>query len=388
MLQLDSIQRLDLYLGGVCLPFFIFVQNYNMKLFNHIILALLLVVVSSCKKDEVDRPTFPQDYGEGMYIVTDIGVSFYNYKSPSSEVINQVFNTVNNTPINNPKKIKFKGTKAYILANNYIATANVRSFENKGSINGFMNPVDVDFVSNDRLFVVDKDDSRLKVVDLERMEIVSDIETGEDTSPGFIVSNSYKSFVLNSGGLSTEAKDSTIIVVNYRDNLVPQALLEGSLLVGDNPNSAVITSDGKLKVLCKGVFDPINSLSNTMSSLSNINQYNNEVYSTNYLSGIYNAQNLISNYNNSICYFTAEGGVYRLDPNTLNVSLITATNASVINSVVETIVINDTTTNNYEMLYMNDDASPNSLYKYNISLSSFVDTIVVSGNIMDVNFYQ
>lgn len=358
-----------------------------MKLFNYIVIALLLIIASSCKEDETQKPTFPQDYGEGMYIVTDLGVSFYNHKSSTSQVVNQIFNTVNNLSINNPKKIKFRGTKAYILADNYIATANVKSFENKGNIDNFINPVDFDFVSNDRLFVVDKNDSRVKVVDLERMEIISDIETGEAASPGCIVSNSYKSFILNSGGLSKETKDSTIVVINYRDNLVPQAIIEGSLLAGDNPNSAVISSDGRLKVLCKGVYDPTNSLNNTMSSLSNINQYNNEVYSTDNLSGIYNAQNLISNYDNSICYFTAEGGVYRLNPNTLNVSLITNTDASVINTDVESIAINDSTTVYYEMLYMNDNASPNYLYKYNISLSSFVDTIVVSGNIKDVSFY-
>ena len=348
---------------------------------------MLLVIVSSCKKDEVNQPTFPQDYGEGMYIITDLGVSFYNYKSSTSQVVNQIFNTVNNISINNPKKIKFRGTKAYILADNYITTANVKSFENKGEINGFMNPVDVDFVSNDRLFVVDKNDSRIKVVDLERMQIVSDIETGEETNPAFIISNSYKSFILNSGELSNETKDSTIIVVNYRDNLVSQAILEGSLAVGDNPNSAVIGSDGKLKVLCRGIYDPTNSLNNTLSSLSNINQYNNEVYSSDNLSGIYNARNLISNYDNSIFYFTAEGGIYRLDPNTLNVNLITNTNSSVINTDVESIALNDTTTVYYEMLYMNDNASPNSLYKYNLSLSSYVDTIIVSGNIRDFSFY-
>ena len=33
------------------------------------------------------------------------------------------------------KTIKFKGTKVYIVADNYISTANVKTFENKGDIN-------------------------------------------------------------------------------------------------------------------------------------------------------------------------------------------------------------------------------------------------------------
>jgi hypothetical protein len=53
-----------------------------------------------------------------------------------------------------------------------------KTFEHKGMISGFVKPVDFDFVSNDRLFVVDKGDSKVKVVDLKNMEITSDIETG------------------------------------------------------------------------------------------------------------------------------------------------------------------------------------------------------------------
>ena len=34
-------------------------------------------------------------------------------------------------PINNPKKIKFRGTKAYVLSENTIVIANVNTFEEK-----------------------------------------------------------------------------------------------------------------------------------------------------------------------------------------------------------------------------------------------------------------
>jgi hypothetical protein len=36
---------------------------------------------------------------------------------------------------------------------------------------------------------------------------------------------------------------------------------------------------------------------------------------------------------------------------------------------------------------MNDTDSPNSIYKYNLDLSVFIDTIIVDGNVRDINFY-
>ena len=111
------------------------------------------------------------------------------------------------------------------------------------------------------------------------------------------------------------------------------------------------------------------------------------MYSTDNLPGIYNAQNLISNWNNSICYFTALGGVYRLNPSNFNVSLVENINASVLRTVVESSILNDTTTVYTEMLYMNDDNMPNYIYKYDLDQGLFLDTILVEGNVRDINFY-
>ena len=356
-----------------------------MKLFNYLILFILLV--ASCKEDDVDT-VFYENYGEGMYVITDIGISFCSYEDSIAKITNQIYTLVNNLSVSNARKMKFRGGKAYILSDKSIIVTDVHTFEYIGEINGFLNPVDFDFIEpNSRLFVADKDDSNIKVVDLESMQIISDIETGDSTYPNFILSNSTRSFVLNGGGLSSESKDSTVVVIEYRDNLVALANFIGSLSVGDNPNSAVITSSGALKVLCKGVYDPINSSNNTESSLSNMNQYSNIVYGTDNLSGIYNAQNLISNYDKSSCYLTADGGVYRLNPDNLNLNLLVSVNSSVINTRVESFAINDTTTVFYEMLYMNDIDSPNSIYKYNLALSTYVDTIIVNGNVRGISFY-
>ena len=45
-------------------------------------------------------------------------------------------------------------------------------------------------------------------------------------------------------------------------------------------------------------------------------------YTTQYLSGIYNAKNLTSNNDGTVYYFTAENGFYQMDKNGTGISLI------------------------------------------------------------------
>ena len=138
-------------------------------------------------------------------------------------------------------------------------------------------------------------------------------------------------------------------------------------------------------VLCKGIYNSIDFSENTQSSISQINQYTNFVYETKNLPGIFNARNLIANRNNTGFYFTATGGIFRLNPGTMTTSPLININSSVITTNIETVIINDSTIMTYEMLYLNDDDNPNNVYKYNVDLSLFIDTIVTNGNVLDIN---
>jgi hypothetical protein len=361
-----------------------------MKLFNYLLIATLLI--SSCKEDEADAPIFDENYGEGMYIVTDIGVSFYNYKDSLAQVINQIYKTVNNITISNPKKIKFNGGKAYILADNYIIVVDAKTFEHQGMISGFVNPVDFDFVSNDRLFVVDKGDSKVKVVDLKNMEITSDIETGDNTSPVFIVSKLYRSIVMNGGAVADSLKDSTIVAIDYMEGLVHLADMMGSLYLGNNPNSAVY-SGINLRVLCKGIYDPNDLTTKTQSTLVTVFPWVMYVIASQTLPGIYNAKNLISNNDDTEYYFTAEGGFYKMNNNGTGVSLIKPLVSDVLyyhDEVYSVYSVVDSTTYSYNrnILYVNDsENSKNIIYKYNLDTDAYIDTIIVNGTVRDIKFY-
>ena len=111
-----------------------------MKFYSY--LFIILTIVSSCKEEE-DAPTFSKDYGNGMYISTDIGVSFYK----DGVVKNQIYKEVNGQTLTGVERIKFSGTKAFILAGD-MYSVNIETFEDKGIASGFVNPVDLDlFIS-------------------------------------------------------------------------------------------------------------------------------------------------------------------------------------------------------------------------------------------------
>jgi len=349
-----------------------------MKLLNYLLVVLLFV--SACKKEI--PVVLPSDYGRGMYMVNENGISFYD-----GEVVkNQIYKKVNGSSILNGGKIKFQGTKAYIVTDNQIITANVNTFENEEKINGFSNAVDFDFVSNNRLFVVDKADSKVKVVDLLTLDITSDIETGDVANPSFIISKWYRSIILNSGTVTDALKDTTIIAIDHRDVLIPLANLVGSIYVGDNPNSAVWIND--LKILCKGIYDPNNLLNNTEAILVRVHPWNMEVVWTQNLSNIYNAQNLISNTADTRYYFTAADGVYQMNNDGSGVSQKINFTADFIDIKVESYDLTDTTSAYASMLYVNDAVNnASTIYKYNTVTNTFCDTIVVDGNVRDIAFY-
>ena len=360
--------------------FLYLLKIYHMKLINYLLIAL--VFVSSCKEDIEPTPSFAKDYGDGMYIVTENGVSFYD-----GEVVkNQIYKEVNGATLSNPKKIKFRGTKAYIVNENQIVTANVKTFESKEIIGGFVNATDFDFVDFDRLFVVDKGDAKVKVVDLVSLDITSDIETGDVTNPSFIISNWYRSFILNSGAVADSLNDSTIIAIDYKYKLVPIADFVGSIEVGENPNSAVW--NGNIKVLCGGIFDPNNNLNNTESSLYNIHPLEIEVNWSETLNGIYNSRNLIESPSSSRFYFLAEGGVYWMPQDASYATQILNIESDVLLLRNDWYAINDSTDALSDMLYINDAVNnAGTIYKYNIVTSSFCDTIVLDVPVKDIAFY-
>tara|TARA_B110000879_G_scaffold178215_1_gene233289 strand:- start:13820 stop:14923 length:1104 start_codon:yes stop_codon:yes gene_type:complete len=359
--------------------FLYLLKIYHMKLINFLLIAL--VFVSSCKEEEEAVPLFDKNYGDGMYIATDNGVSFYK----DGVLSNNIFQKVNGITLNNVNKIKFQGTKAYIATEKSLFSAKVETFESNGEVAGFMNLVDFDFVPMERIFAVDKDNSNVMVVDINRMEIISDVEVGLGAEPVFIISKWYRSLIMNGGEVADSLKDSTIVAIDYRDELVPFANMMGSIEVGDNPNSAIFINE--LKILCKGIYDINNLSNNTFSSLSKVSPWDMELV-WNVSLGVYNAKNLTSNSSGSVLFFTANDGVYNMYNDGTSINNIISIESDVLLVKTELYAVNDTTNDYSTMFYINDAVNnPNTIYKFNQATDLFCDTIVVDSPVKDIAFY-
>ena len=354
-----------------------------------LIISIFSILIVSCEKDPDDAsPIYNDDYGSGLYILTDQGVNYYDYNDTTNTLSQNIFSSVNGISINNPKKIRILGStdltylapdKAFILADNlYIVDLN--TFQILGEVNDIGNPTYCEVVSQNRVFVSDSSSSKVKEIDLKTCKVISEIETGESTKPGFIINKGNYSFVLNSG--NSFYIDSSIVAIQYRDLSVPMAEFSASIIVGENPISSV--SLDNLGVLCKGVFSENNPAINTESSFFIVQPFSFDIVNSVTLNGVYNAQSLVKDYQEDELYFTCSDGVYKLNYPSLTYSSFLSKKASVLEINVESYSNTDSTTIPVQMIYMNDIENPGYVFKYNTFLSSYTDSLYMNGNVIDL----
>ena len=338
----------------------------------------IFLLIASCSEDSEEDLYFPNDYGKGTYFITPQNINFI--AKGSSEIKNNIFYNVNGFNLLNSKNASVYGSKLFIL-NNELNIIDINNFSLLGSVAGFSNPQMSSAISQNRIFVTDKEESLVKEVDLLSYEIISEIETGVNTSPSFILNKLNKSFVLNGG--NTSLKDSTLITITYKDSLVSLADFSGNLIIGDNPNSAV--NSGNIYILCKGVYNSSN-YPNSEASIYSIYPDDLSVSFYENLSGIFNAHNLIANSSSTNFYFLAEGGVYRTNKLATNINPLISINANLLRINSEKYALNDSTDAYSDFLFINDLDNIGHIYKYNINLSNFVDTLIFDNNIVDICF--
>jgi hypothetical protein len=101
------------------------------------------------------------------------------------------------------------------------------------------------------------------------------------------------------------------------------------------------------------------------------------------LTSIYNADNLAINESKSRIFFSSTDGIYITDLTIYPILHISGIDASFI--TINTESINDST--NVEYLYTNDANQSGLILKYEAWTGSFVGSIQVNGNALDVVFY-
>ena len=342
-----------------------------------------LLLLFGCKKDDTnDSSSHPNLYGEGVYIVTDEAINYYN--DITGDLQENIFMSANGTRINNPKKIVLEDQNAFIVGNR-LYVVDIDNFHLKGEVSGFNNLTDCNIISFNRALASDQGESKVKVVDLDRYEIETDIETGDSTKPSFIISNWNRAFVLNGGGVPKIKKDTTVVIIDHKNDAgLPLSDFAGKTIIGDNPNSAIIRGS-ELIVLCKGVYNINFPSSNSIASFYKISRNSGSINDIILLPGVYNANSLVASTNNEELYFTAIDGVYKCLLPSMSYSLFLNRQSSILSVNNEKYNTTDSTHVYTDMIYMNDTQRPGYIFKYNTFLNTYTDSFTVVGNILDIS---
>ena len=173
----------------------------------------------SCSTEEESEVPSLVGPGDG-HILCENNVSFYaplnNNSNDPIDITSQI-----GLSFNNPKKLELHPTKCMLLLIRLIiVNLNNLFIENSisgNSLIGLINPTDCQYLDYGRIFVTDRGDSKVKVIDLTTNDITTIIETRDSTKPSLMVNKFWRAYVLNSGGQTSSKKDSTIVSIDYKD---------------------------------------------------------------------------------------------------------------------------------------------------------------------------
>ncbi|MFT6747540.1 MAG: hypothetical protein ACJAZ2_001893, partial [Glaciecola sp.] len=146
-----------------------------------LVVAVLLFVVCSCKKDRPEENVFVSEISgeQGVYIGSEGNFQFGNaslsyYDINSNEISPKVYENANGSKVGDVlQSIHQKGNTLYLVVNNSgkVELIDQFTFKNKGTISGFSSPRYFLTVSNSKAYVTDLYASAIAVVDLNKLEI-------------------------------------------------------------------------------------------------------------------------------------------------------------------------------------------------------------------------
>ena len=197
----------------------------------------------------------------------------------------------------------------------------------------------------------------------------------------------HKHCLLLSGGGTKDNYDSTLVSIDIKDGVVSLNEFSGNVIVDKNPVCALVS--GNLIVLCKGIYDENDLSSNTESSINIVGTGSLSVQLQNDLNNVYNADNLVMNKSANKFFITSNDGVHQINSSSYNASLIISNKLPTVLGVnrEEYWDPTDSTTFNVDYLYMDDNNTPNYIYKYSLFLDSFTDSFPINVTPLDMKFY-
>jgi YVTN family beta-propeller protein len=219
----------------------------------------LLVILFSCKKDDVSPPITPKittgvyTLNQGLYGANNTSITYYDFAT--STPTTDYFRSANGFGLGDTGSDFFiYGSKLYIVINNsgYVAVVNslnakfldTISFKNAGVNRGPENITG----AGGKVFVTSTDGT-VAVIDTTTLTIQKFINVG--SNPAQIASSGTNVYVSNTGGFSA-SYDSTLSIIDVN------SLTEtGKITVGINPGSIAIDNSDNLYVACTGNYGSI-----------------------------------------------------------------------------------------------------------------------------------
>jgi DNA-binding beta-propeller fold protein YncE len=212
---------------------------------NLFLLTSILVIFSSCIKENVDSGSFLTGNGvfvinEGNFMGGNGSLSFYSYDS--AKIYNDLFLNVNGRPLGDvPNSMAISGERIYIVVNNSgkIEVVDKNTLESVKTITGLKAPRQISIISSSKAYVSSMYSDSVTVLDLSDNSISGYINLHRTSEAISVLRN--RAYIANWIG------GKEVIVINTDNNTVID-----SIEVAVEPESMVIDKDKTLWVLCNG----------------------------------------------------------------------------------------------------------------------------------------
>jgi YVTN family beta-propeller protein len=227
----------------------------NFKQSILILTAALSLVLASCHKDKVVKPTLtPVTDGfyilnQGLFNDNNSTLSFYSYSSKT--VTADIFNSANGRGLGDTgNDIEIYGGKMYIVVNvsstvEVVDPKTAKSIRQIKLFNGTTGrqPRDVAFYKGNAY--VSSYDGTVAIIDTATLGVTSYIPVGRN--PEQLAVANGKLYVANSGGLDYPNYDTTVSVID-----LASATVTKTLTVAANPQNVGTDNNGNVYVLSAG----------------------------------------------------------------------------------------------------------------------------------------
>lgn len=232
-----------------------------MRKLHFIIVAILMIATASCKKEknQNDTPVTPiSEEKKGVYILNEGTFTYANsslsyYDTEADTVGNNLFFKANGSPIGDVgQSLALYDGSLYIVVNGskYIYKVDAETLKFQAKLEGFTSPRNIFSVGDGTAYVSDLQRDGLWLIDLEKMEHIQFIETGNSTEAMVRVGDEL--FVSNwSNYYVPNSSNNSVQVIDMKTNTLVE-----TIDVPQEPNAMVVDKNDNIWVLCSGGYNP------------------------------------------------------------------------------------------------------------------------------------